>query len=143
MAKIVLHEGRITIETDGNAVSADEERMIEKAISQYMANSGHVKAELPKFPASKNGLPPREAIEQYIKNAPNYAHNIRAVSMHFFGKEFRSNSNDMAERKKFDVIWRKTRKARQNIANRENGAWKNHKEGFGAPATYWFEKRAT
>jgi hypothetical protein len=93
------------------------------------------------FPYSKGEAPPSEAIEEFILKQPNYTHDIYMIFRYFLGRTIKANPKNMAEKRLFDVISKKTDRVRKKISEREpNGVWRKRKMGFSQPKVYSFVK---
>jgi len=75
--------------------------------------------------------PTKEDVYDYIKSKPNYESSLPLVCQHFLGFVPPSIIGN-PERKIYDRMWDKVRKAKQRINTEERGEWKTEtgKEGF-------------
>lgn len=142
--------GRIIVELDGNhkvAIRRSDKEIISLLDEQFGIELSLKSSQITQKvissleKKSSNGIPKNGAIEEFVKSKINYSHNFRIVSKQFLGVILKSNSKDKEEVRKYNILSKRIKRARQKIAQREtNGKWVEDKGKFGAPKTWYFVK---
>lgn len=132
--------GKIIIEIRGfksEAILDDEvAEKVYKALPSFELKKGQTtlsEVKLPKpeerLPAQKPLLPKEgikyptnEEVRDFIKTIPNYEFSLPLICNHFIGFTPISKIGDI-ERRTYDRMWNRIRKAKKLIANEENGEW--------------------
>lgn len=116
-----LEKGQTTL-SEVKSPKPEEKQFLQKPISRVVA----------KFPT-------KEDVRDYIKtSSPNYEFSLPLVCKHFIGFVPTSRVGN-PERKIYDKMWDRIRKAKQIIDNEENGKW-NTMIGEEGETIYRFEK---
>lgn len=140
----------ITIVINGNTVKASEEVIKSLLGIQYqnpaiMENGNYATDksiyDIAKPAASGLELPTIPKIIEYIRNQPDYTHNLRDISIHFLGTSINAKENKNA----YNLLWRKTSRARKRIEKEEKKhnlsvRWESERNSIKEPAIYRFMK---
>jgi hypothetical protein len=86
-----------------------------------------------------NMMPKHKAIEEFIRNQPNFTHSLPLISMKFLGRKIDAKS----EKSLYNSLWTKTKRARMRIlkdAKRNRPLaplkWEKERESLREPSTY-------
>lgn len=73
-------------------------------------------------------IPSISQIADFIRNQPNYEHDAFAIHDEFFGRPISSDPENKIDRRIYARIYRRINEARDIIAEKEGGEWKEKTE---------------